>query len=749
MLDLGSAVGYLLLDTKGFESGFKRASAGMKTFFDSNAKAIDKLSGLSSTMTTVGGAMTTSLTLPILGAGAAALKFGNDFEAQMSRVQAISGATGEELKQLNDLALQLGADTAFSASEAAEGMENLASAGFSVNEITQAMPGLLDLAASSGADLATSTEIAASAIRGFGLEASESGHVADVFAKAAADTNAQVEDMGEAMKYVAPVANAMGQSLEETAAAIGIMSDAGIKGGQAGTALRGALSRIASPSKEAADMMDQLGLSFYDTEGNMLSLEGIVGELEQSLSGLTQEQQNNALITIFGQESLSGILALMQRGTGDLSALTASFEDADGAAKDMADTMLDNTKGSLEQLSGSLETAGIKIQQILEPAIRSVIDSITRLVNKFNELDEGQQRTILMIAGIVAAIGPVMLIIGKVIGLIVRIGSAVSTASGLLAGLGLSFSSLIAPIGLVIAAVTALVVAWTTNFGGIRDATANIFASIQNIISSVLNIIVGLWQSNFANIQGIFTAVFSTLEAVVNYFFTMLQDVFNIFAAVFAGDWAAVWEGIKTLFTDWASGIINILLNLLNLIIQTILGIIGGVVDAVNTVFHSIANAFLNGWKAITDWFLEAVKDPEKAIRDIGQALFDAGAAAFNSLWDGIKGVWESIKGWVEDAINWLADKLTFWESESSKLDTKARGASGYHSAGLDYVPYNGYRAVLHEGEAVLTKEENKNRNKDTSGDTFVFYSPEPIDEVTAAREFRKVKKEIAEDLLK
>lgn len=748
MLDLGSAVGYLLLDTKGFESGFKRASAGMKTFFDSNAKTIDKLSGLSSTMTTVGTAMSTTLTLPILGAGAAAVKMGNDFEAQMSRVQAISGATGEELKKLNDLALQLGADTAFSASEAAEGMENLASAGFSVNEITQAMPGLLDLAASSGADLATSTEIAASAIRGFGLEASESGHVADVFAKAAADTNAQVEDMGEAMKYIAPVANAMGLSIEETAAAIGIMSDAGIKGGQAGTALRGALSRIASPSKEAAEMMDQLGLSFYDTEGNMLSLEGIVGELEQGLSGLTQEQQNNALITIFGQESLSGMLTLMQRGTGDLNSLTTSFEDADGAAKDMADTMLDNTKGSLEQLSGSLETAGIKIQQILEPAIRNVIDSITGLVNKFNEMDEGQQRTILMIAGIVAAIGPVMLIIGKVIGLIVRIGSAVSTASGLLAGLGLSFSSLIAPIGLVIAAVTALVAAWTTNFGGIRDATASIFASIQSIISSVLSIIVGLWQSNFANIQGIFTAVFSTLESVVNYFFTMIQDVFNIFAAAFSGDWSAVWEGVKTLFVDWASGIINILLNLLNLIIQTIVGIIGGVVDAVNTVFYSIANAFLNGWKAITDWFKEAVNDPVKAISDIGKALFDAGAAAFNSLWDGIKGVWEKITGWVEDAVSWLADKISFWDNESQKLDSKAR-TSGYHSAGLDYVPYNGYRAVLHEGEAVLTKEENENRNKNSGGDTFIFNSPEPIDEVTAAREFRKVKKEIAEDLLK
>lgn len=180
----------------------------------------------------------------------------------MSRVKAISGATGQAFEDLRDQAIDLGAKTAFSAKESADGMENLASAGFDAKEIMAAMPGLLDLAAVSGGDVALASENAATALRGFGLEADQAGHVADVFAKAAADTNAEVADMGEAMKYIAPVANAMGLSIEETAAAIGIMSDAGVKGSQAGTTLRGALSRIAKPTKAMKVVMEDLGVSF-------------------------------------------------------------------------------------------------------------------------------------------------------------------------------------------------------------------------------------------------------------------------------------------------------------------------------------------------------------------------------------------------------------------------------------------------------------------------------------------------------
>lgn len=372
----------------------------------------NKVTNISSKIDNLGSTLTTSLTLPVLAIGTAAVTTGNDFEAQMSRVQAIAGATGDELEQLTNQAMNLGAETTFSASQVAEGMENLASAGFTTQEIMEAMPGLLDLAASSGADLATSSEIAASAIRGFGLEASSSAHVADIFAEASARTNAQVEDMGYAMKYIAPVANTMGLKIEEVAAAIGIMSDAGIKGEQAGTTLRGALVRLTKPTDKMLGVMEDLGISFYDNEGKMKSLTEMISMLQDATKDLTDEQEQNALTTLFGTESLSGMVALINRGSGDLADMTKSFEDCDGAAQDMADTMLDNTKGALESLSGSLESAGIAIQKALAPEIKDLAKWIQDLVDDFNDLSDEEKQSIINKALLVAAIGPAVKILG-------------------------------------------------------------------------------------------------------------------------------------------------------------------------------------------------------------------------------------------------------------------------------------------------------------------------------------------------
>ena len=372
-----------------------------------------KVTNISSKIDNLGNTLTTSLTLPILAIGTAAITTGNDFEAQMSRVQAIAGATKEELELLTNQAIDLGAETSFSATEAASGMENLASAGFSTNEIMEAMPGLLDLAASSGAELATASEIAASAIRGFGLEASQSSHVADVFAEASARTNAQVEDMGEAMKYVAPVAKTVGLSIEETAAAIGIMSDAGIKGSQAGTTLRSGLTRIVKPTKQVKEAMEELDVEFYNSDGTMKSLTEIIDTLQKSTSGLTDKVKNQALAQIFGTEALSGMLALVNRGSSDLDSMTKSFENCDGAAQDMADTMLDNTKGSIEELSGSLESAGIAIQKALAPEIKDLAKWIQDLVDDFNDLSDEEKQNIVRTGLLVAAIGPAIKILGK------------------------------------------------------------------------------------------------------------------------------------------------------------------------------------------------------------------------------------------------------------------------------------------------------------------------------------------------
>lgn len=743
MIDVGTAVGYLLLDTKGFQSGFSSAMKDMKTFQDESATVSDKFSAMGSALTSVGGTLTKSVTLPLVGVGAAVMKVGSDFEAQMSRVQAISGATGDELKALTDQAIDLGATTAFSAGEAAEGMENLASAGFNTQEIMSAMPGLLDLAASSGAELGTASEIAASAIRGFGLAASDAGHVADVFAEAAARTNAQTEDMGEAMKYIAPVAKAMGQSLEETAAAVGIMSDAGIKGSQAGTSLRSALSRLAKPTEVMLTKMGELGLSFYDAQGNMLPLNGIIEQLETNMAGLTQEQRNNALITLFGQESLSGMLALMERGPEELRALTESFEDCDGAAAEMAETMLDNTKGSVEEMMGSIETLAIRLQQVMAPAVTAVVQKITEFVNKLSSLSSETLQMIVTIAGVVAALGPLLLIIGK---LSSAIGSIISLVGGA-GGLSAVLTALTGPIGIVIAAIAALVTAWVTDFGGIREKTAEIFEAIKSVFTTAWEFISNLWNENFLNIQNIAQTVWSNIELIFSTAFNLISNVFQIFAALFQGDWdtawnlvkegaSLIWETIKTLFS-----------NFLNLLVDTLIHIGVRLLQAAKDTFNKVKEGFQNVWDAIKTWFSEVVNDPVNTIKGIGSALFEAGKSIFTSLWDGMKSIWESITSWVSNAVNWISEKVQFWKDESAKVSAgDSPGTitvSGSYASGLDYVPSD--RIVkVHEGEAILTKQENANRNNGSGGDIYNFYSPVALTPTKAAQEFKRAKQELA-----
>ena len=372
-------------------------------------------------------------------------------------VQALTGATGTEFEALSNQAKELGRTTMFSATQSANAMSELASAGFTTTEIMSAMPGLLDLAASGNIDLAEAANIASSTLRGFGLEASQSSHVSDVLAEAAARTNAGVTDMGMAMGYIAPVASAMGVSIEETAAAVGLLSNAGIQGSKAGTVLRSALSSLAKPSKEASELMANLGFNAYDTNGKMIPLNKIIANLQKSMSGLTDEQKQNALVTIFGQEALSGMLALIAAGPDELNNLTNGFENCDGSAKKMADTMQNNLQGKVTQFKSALEGAGIAIGENLIPALTAGVNKITDIVSAFNKLDPATQKAIASVGATVAAIGPLMMIGGKLVTGIGKIISLVSTVTSLTGGV------LVASLGAValsLAAVGAGFYAW-------------------------------------------------------------------------------------------------------------------------------------------------------------------------------------------------------------------------------------------------------------------------------------------------
>lgn len=387
-----------------FIAGFKEAKATYQDFNQSMARssmastdAVANSSKVISTGMKVGA-------VAVAGLSIAAIKTGADFEHQMSRVGAIAGASGSDLKALNDQAIKLGADTAFSAKEAAGGMENLASAGMNSKQIMQAMPGVLNLAAVSGGDVALSAENAATALNGFGLEAKDSAHVADVFARAAADTNAEASDMGEALKMVAPQAHGAGLSLEETAAAIGVLSDAGIKGSMAGSNLGMALTKVQNPSKEASSAMAELGFNAYDSSDKMKPLATQVEELKGKLSGMTDKQKQYYTSQIYGVQGGRAMNVLLQAQSGKLEGLTKSLQNSNGAADEMAKTMQKDLASSVEQLGGSFESTAIILEQTFSGVLKTGVDSITDSVGKFNDyLQKNQTQIQATTKGLLAA----------------------------------------------------------------------------------------------------------------------------------------------------------------------------------------------------------------------------------------------------------------------------------------------------------------------------------------------------------
>lgn len=631
----------------GFVKTFKDAQDAVKTFEE---KSNSMTTAVGKVMQGTGAAMTKYITTPLIGVGVAAAKVGGDFEAQMSRVKAISGATGDTFEQMKQQAIDLGAKTAFSAKESAAGMENLASAGFSAQEIMKAMPGLLDLAAVSGGDVALASENTATALRGFGLEASEAGHVADVFARAAADTNAEVGDMGEALKYVAPVANSMGISLEETAAAIGIMSDAGIKGSQAGTTLRGALSRLARPTKAMQDTMDNLGVSFYDADGKMKPLKTQVELLKKAFEGLTPEQQQNALVTLYGQESLSGMMALIDKGPDSLGKLTKSLKDSDGAADDMARTMQDNMNSSIEQMFGAFESAAIVIQKILAPSIKKVADAISGLVEKFVSAPESTQKLVVAIGAIVAAIGPLIFMIGSVIIWINRVKvafKALSESSKLFSGLSKAMGLLTNPVFLVIAAVALLVVGfiylWNTS-EDFRNFWIGLWEGIKSAVSSAVEWIQNAWKSTGEWFNNLWKSIKEGADNV----WTTIQEAPGKAADWIKNKWtetkeffSSIWDGIKEAASSAWEGIVNIL---------------APYVIAIKNVFQPMIDFFTNLWSQIGSIAGSAWEIIKTAVMGPILLLIDLITGNFNQLKEDASMLWTTLTTNIQNIITTFVD---------------------------------------------------------------------------------------------
>jgi TP901 family phage tail tape measure protein len=605
-IDGGTILATLALTTSPFNASLASAGKSLRTFADSAQTVNTRIGALGNAANAIGSSLSKYVTLPILGIGAAALKMSTQFDAQMSRVQSVAGASASQMKALHDQALELGASTAFSASEAAEGMENLASAGFTVNEITKAMPGMLDLAAASGEDLANSADIAASTLRGFGLAADQAGHVADVLAKNANATNAAVADTGEAMKYVAPVAHSMGLSLEEVTAAIGEMADQGIKGSQAGTTIRSALISLAKPSKQAAELMQSIGFSAFDAQGKMLPLNQIVANLQKSMAGMTQEQKANTLATIFGTEAMSGMQILVNDGSTSLQKLTKELQNSTGAAADAAKINQDNLKGSLDGLSGAFETLGIKIGETATPQLRGLVDWFAKVVTAFGNSSDGTRTFIVETGLAVAAIGPLLLVLSQLILSLQRLNEAYQflmrfqAMQSIMNGVRGAMAGLLSPISLTIGALALLGI-------GIYEAITH-WSQLQTFLNNFISTVPERLNSIVSSVVTVGGQIFQYLSEHAGQFLTVAkQIVFNIANGIITNlpqMIAAASNIINTLMTSFLNSLPTLMLmgqqllqNILNgintylpNILTTGLNIITGLINSIAVNLPYIIN---------------------------------------------------------------------------------------------------------------------------------------------------------------
>lgn len=395
-VSVGEIVARLELDSSQFSSSVSQAQAQMQQMGNS-AKSLSSQMGLvQKAALAVGGAV-------VAGIGVS-VKTAADFEQAMSKVQSISGATGQDFQDLQNIAMKLGETTKFTATEAAQGLQYLAMAGFSVKDQVGSLPAVLNMAAAASVDMGTSADIVSNIMTGFGIASEDSTYAVDVLVKTMTTANTDLLQLGDAMKYVAPVSTALGFSFEETAAAVAKMSDAGIQGSMAGTALRAGMLRLANPVGRAAKVMQAYGIEVETADGKMKSLPDIIDHLNSKFGDLGQAEKTAAIASLVGTEAASGFVSLLAVGSDEIRRYTKALEESGGTADRVAKTQMDNLKGSFEELKSALEGVGIKLGNEFLPHIRSIVDQGTKLVGVFSKVNPSVVATGLAMAGTSAAI---------------------------------------------------------------------------------------------------------------------------------------------------------------------------------------------------------------------------------------------------------------------------------------------------------------------------------------------------------
>uniref|UniRef100_UPI004057A9B2 phage tail tape measure protein n=1 Tax=Agathobacter sp. TaxID=2021311 RepID=UPI004057A9B2 len=598
-----------------------------------SATAVQKIAASGENLQAIGGKVESvgksllPLSTAVTGVGIAGIKVASDFEKAMSGVQAITGATGDEFEKLRETAINLGATTSFSSGEVAEAMTEMAKAGWSTTQIIDGMAGVLDATAASGESLGSVATIVADAITGFGLSAKDSARVADLMTQAANSGTIGVSDLGESYKYVAPLAQSMGLSIEDVTTALSAMSMAGIKGSQAGTALRTVLANMAKPSSAVADAMDELGISIANSDGSFKSLNEIVTVMRTKFAGLTDDQKAYYATALAGKEGMSGLISLLNLTQEEYDALSSSMNNCSGIAGQTASVMQDNLQSKVEQLGGALESLAIKLSEYVIPFLTGLVEKITAAVDAFTNLNPGIQKAILVIGGIVAVAGPLLIIIGKVITAVGTIMTIVPKLAGVINTVKTAFAALNAtmlanPIVLIIAAIAALVAAfiylWNTN-EEFRQFWINLWENIKQVAITVWNAI-----------KEFFVAAWEAISSAAQ---TIWNGIKNFFSAL--------WEGIKTIFTT--------VLNVISTIVTTYFNIYKTIITTVFNTIKTVITTILNAIKTVVTTVWETIKTVFTTVLNTIKSIV---SGAFTSMWNGIKNTVSNIVNTIKDGFN-------------------------------------------------------------------------------------------------
>lgn len=680
-VDVGSAVGYLDLDISGFLAGLRSAQSEADSATKNIATKIgSNLQSAGKSITSAGKTLTTHVTVPIVGLGTAAVKTTSDFESAMSKVSAISGATGSDLDALNQKAQEMGAKTKFSATESAEAFTYMAMAGWKTEDMLQGIDGIMALAAADGLDLATTSDIVTDALTAFGLSADDSGHFADVLAAAASNANTNVSLLGESFKYAAPVAGALGYSAEDTAIALGLMANAGIKGSQGGTALRSSLSRLIKPTDDAAALMEQYGLSMTNADGSMKSLGEVMEMLRTKMGGLSEAEQAQAAATLFGQEAMSGMLAVINASDSDYEKLTSAIYGADGAAQQMADTMLDNLSGQLTLLKSALEGLAIQFGEILMPYIKQFVQWLQNLVQKLQEMTPEQKEQIVKWAAFAAAIGPVLLAVGKlvtgignVISVFGKLKTAIPAVKGALVAVKGAIAGISAPVVAVVAVIGTLVAAfatlWKTNeefrnkitaiwnqikgtfdklCQGIVDRLNKLGFDFENIGEVLKAIWKGFCDFLAPIFEGVFQNIANTFDTIVN----VILGILDFFIAIFTGDWEGAWDAIKGIFESIWNGIVAWFQNIGNTLLGILDVICGWFGTTWDNTWNSIKQFFVDIWNSIVSFFTNIIDTIKTSVSNFVTTIINFFAQLPTNIANFITNAWNSVVIWATNMVN-------------------------------------------------------------------------------------------------